>query len=101
MFSRRPVDRLSRIETVCPLAISDSARCDPMNPAPPVMSARTVNASLKWNSESPHERYAGTKASEAAALESLVDRAAGVDLQKPGRVDAERRFTADGAAELE
>src|SRR5262245_29368261 len=41
MLSIEPVDRLSRTRTSWPLSSSASERCDPMKPAPPVMSART------------------------------------------------------------
>ena len=41
MLSIEPVDRLSRISTSCPLSSSASERWDPMNPAPPVINART------------------------------------------------------------
>src|SRR3954454_16203529 len=36
-----PVDRLSMISTSCPAVSRASERCEPMKPAPPVMSART------------------------------------------------------------
>ena len=42
MFSIEPVERLSRMSTSCPCSSSASARCDPMNPAPPVMKALTI-----------------------------------------------------------
>src|SRR5688572_11746061 len=42
MFSMDPVDRLSMIPTSCPRCSSCSARWDPMNPAPPVISAFIV-----------------------------------------------------------
>src|SRR6187200_889802 len=45
MFWIDPVDKSSRIDTSWPAAISASARCDPMNPAPPVMNARTNSVS--------------------------------------------------------
>src|SRR5262245_19795930 len=35
-FSARPVERLSSTRTFRPAAVSASARCEPMNPAPPV-----------------------------------------------------------------
>src|SRR6267142_1050012 len=37
MLRREPVDRSSMMVTRSPRAISASARCDPMNPAPPVI----------------------------------------------------------------
>src|SRR5947208_2521260 len=40
MFSIDPVERSSRACTRWPRAISSSARCDPMNPAPPVIRYR-------------------------------------------------------------
>src|SRR5437870_873250 len=36
-FSRRPVERSSSTTTSCPAPTRCSTRCDPMNPAPPVM----------------------------------------------------------------
>src|SRR5919204_1741651 len=39
MFGSDPVERSSRAKTSQPAASRSSARCDPMNPAPPVMSA--------------------------------------------------------------
>ena len=41
MLSIEPVDRSSRTATSWPRSRSRSARCDPMKPAPPVMSALT------------------------------------------------------------
>src|SRR5436190_18726461 len=41
MLSMEPVDRLSRMSTSCPCSINISERWDPMNPAPPVINART------------------------------------------------------------
>src|SRR6266480_3616381 len=41
MLSMDPVDRLSRMSTSCPCSSSMSERWDPMNPAPPVINART------------------------------------------------------------
>lgn len=40
MFLTEPVDRLSRMVTLSPRAIRASAKCEPMNPAPPVINAR-------------------------------------------------------------
>jgi hypothetical protein len=37
MFRRLPVDRSSKTVTLRPSARYASARCEPMNPAPPVM----------------------------------------------------------------
>src|ERR1051325_9277094 len=42
MLSIDPVDRLSSTSTSCPSFSRRSARCEPTNPAPPVMSAFTV-----------------------------------------------------------
>src|SRR3954463_10506861 len=41
MLSIDPVDRLSRISTSCPFSSNASERWEPMNPAPPVINART------------------------------------------------------------
>src|SRR3954469_11634546 len=41
MLPIEPVDRLSMISTSCPAVSRASDRCEPMKPAPPVMSART------------------------------------------------------------
>ena len=76
-----------------------SARCDPMKPAPPVMSARMISPGD--GSETSNEDDAAAQATEGAALESSVHRRARVDLQHPRFVDAERRFTAHGSAESE
>src|SRR5262245_20431124 len=101
MFSRCPVDKSSSTKTECPWPIRDSARCDPMKPAPPVMSARTVSLSLKSESEPTDESDTAPEATEAAALEALIHRRAAVHFQKPGGVNPERRFAANRAAELE
>src|SRR4051812_47320247 len=45
-FSRRPVARLSKTVTSSPRSRSASTRLDPMNPAPPVTSARMKGAML-------------------------------------------------------
>src|SRR6185503_10015332 len=41
MLSIEPVERLSRIRTSWPPSSKASVRWEPMNPAPPVMNART------------------------------------------------------------
>src|SRR4051794_8131159 len=42
MFPIEPVDRLSSTNTSSPRSSSASERCEPMNPAPPVMRTRTT-----------------------------------------------------------
>src|SRR5215208_939024 len=46
MLPMEPVDRLSRTITSWPSSSSRSARCEPMNPAPPVMNAFTRRCAL-------------------------------------------------------
>src|SRR5439155_702179 len=48
-FSTRPVERSSSTVTSCPAARSASARCDPMKPAPPVISAFTARCPVPRN----------------------------------------------------
>src|SRR2546426_6782644 len=52
MFGSDPVDRSSRAKTSHPSASRSSARCEPMNPAPPVMSALGVFVSGVLNCRS-------------------------------------------------
>src|SRR2546426_3205762 len=42
-FSRRPVERSSSTTTSCPAPTRCSTRCDPMNPAPPVIRHRMAD----------------------------------------------------------
>jgi len=42
-LARWPVARLSSVTTLCPSRSSDSTRCEPMNPAPPVTSQRYLD----------------------------------------------------------
>src|SRR5687767_11708582 len=51
MLSGRPVMKLSTHRTWCPSARNCSQRCDPMNPAPPVMSVRTIRPRLERHPE--------------------------------------------------
>src|SRR5215471_13119831 len=53
MLSIDPVDRSSRTRTSWPSASSRSERCEPMNPAPPVISARTF-AALSYRERAVH-----------------------------------------------
>src|SRR5262245_39023751 len=46
MFSMLPVERSSMISTIHPRSSSTSERCEPMNPAPPVISALAISVPL-------------------------------------------------------
>jgi hypothetical protein len=41
MLLRLPVEKLSKQNTLCPLEIKKSHKCDPRNPAPPVTNIFT------------------------------------------------------------
>src|SRR6185436_18857001 len=49
MFSRLPVKKLSRQSTSFPSLSSRSQRCEPMNPAPPVIKIRIISPSNPCN----------------------------------------------------
>src|SRR3954470_23566113 len=96
MLSTLPVSRLSTPTTVHPRSSSVSERCDPMNPAAPVMTALGMSESEGVAMEAPHEREPHDLEVEAdrpvldvveVVFDALLERriaAPPVDLRPPG-----------------
>ena len=85
MFSMAPVERLSSTVTWWPAPSSASARCDPMNPAPPVMKAFTCVQVLGKKSPSCAPtvcRRISRSYSRARTRSRLARRVAGQGYQK-------------------
>ena len=75
MLSIDPVERLSRTNTSSPRSSSASARWDPTNPAPPVISTRINRSSSKLRSVprgTPARRSSASARRTAAALRSAA-----------------------------
>src|SRR5262252_1970162 len=102
MFSRLPVEKLSRMRTASPRAISARAIDEPMKPAPPVTRYRPMASDSP--SESPVRRAlvlagVGGEAADEVRQRRIADLVGQrcernrrvAHLAAPGRVDASRR----------
>src|SRR5262245_5358895 len=75
MFSRRPVEKLSRMRTPSPRAISARAIDEPMNPAPPVTRYRPMASAPLREPRGPYQLPSrlGGKAADHAHQRRVVD----------------------------
>src|ERR1700733_4619925 len=82
MLAREPVERSSRHTTACPLPITRLQRCEPRNPAPPVMRTLTALPPLllpdffvapSWAPEASVLPASGTPGLRVKAITSIDD----------------------------
>ena len=83
-LSIEPVDRSSRMCTRSPCASNASARCDPMNPAPPVMRYRMAKSLLPLVVAPPYGRPLPLRPARAEAADAS-EGPSSIESGSPGR----------------